>query len=450
MPFLPLSRLMTSPRENDLIVAISKGKTLNFAQFRTDVADTATRVQAEGVEAVVLATTSSYFYCVGLLGAFQSGCRVIVPPNSLPGMLNHFVTAACPLLSDNSADVREHQLLLRHSSGVTFEFTELNPEDCHLDFYTSGSSGDPKRVAKSLCQIENELAVLHTAWGDQLDSAPTLGTVTHQHIFGQIFKTLLPLCEGRLFFPETFEIWEDMLAVAPPGSCFVSSPAHLSRIPPFDPLLAEQQPKIIFSAGGPLGMEASHHAATIFGPLTTEIYGSTETGAVASRQQDTREKAFRPLDGMETRVDAAGRLSVKSSYTDNADWFETNDIAERFDNGSFLLTARANQFIKIEGKRVSLAEVEKYLCGSELVRDAVTLVLKDARGSLGAVVELTEKGWQQHGEIGAFRLSRRLRQQLQSNLENAAMPRRWRFVERLPVNTQGKRLQQDLHQLFTA
>ena len=72
---------------------------------------------------------------------------------------------------------------------------------------------------------------------------------------------------------------------------------------------------------------------------------------------------------MQTRIDAQGLLSVKSSYTDGGDWDATNDIAELQPDGGFILSGRANQFVKIEGKRISLAEVEKYLSRSALVRE---------------------------------------------------------------------------------
>ena len=306
----------------------------------------------------------------------------------------------------------------------------------------------PKQVPKKLSQIENELIVLHQRWGAELEGAATLGTVSHQHIFGLFFKLLLPLCEGRLFFPETFEIWEGLLAAAPPRSCFVSSPAHLTRIPPFDPLPDTEKVPVIFTAGGPLPFEAAQDARAKFGPLPTEVFGSTETGGIAYRQQEDPRTPFTPLPGMQTRIDGNGLLSVKSNYTDNEDWDATNDIVELMEDGSFILSGRANQFAKIEGKRISLVEVEKNLGRSSLVKEAAAIILKDPRDTLAAVVELNPKGWQRYNEIGAFRLGRALRRELSFYLENAALPRRWRFVDRLPVNTQGKRQQTVLYELF--
>lgn len=439
---------MTSDRSPASIVAVVGGSQKIFGEFRHDVVATIQKIKARRVHKVVLATGDSYSYSVGLLAALHTGCRVVVPQNAQVGTLDDHVSNDVPLLTEQGKIKHRNQIDIGGQIDAEFIFEEIDPNLAFLDFYTSGSTGTPSRVPKRLSQLEAELAVLQQTWGDNLDKAVTLGTVSHQHIFGLVFKVLWPLCAGRPFYAETFEIWEELLAVAPGAACFVSSPAHLSRIPPFDPLAQGASPLQIFTAGGPLSAAASADATRHFGPSPTEIFGSTETGALAYRQQQSSATPFFPLKSNEIRTDEAGRLSVKSSYTDDQDWTLTNDIAEISGDGSFLLTGRADQFVKIEGKRVSLAEVEKYLGLSELVQEAAVFILKDQRGSLAAAVELTAQGWGQHEALGAFRLNRLLRQSLFDHLEHAAMPRRWRFVRQLPVNSQGKRDREALFELF--
>ena len=448
--FIPLSKLLTADRDGDTPVAQTPSGVKTFANLCDETADLSSRIKERELTEVVLATTSSYAFATGFLAALQADCRIIIPPNALPGMLAHFVEEDCPLLSDIVGVGGDHQILIDGSTRLDFDFKELDPDRSFLDFYTSGSTGAPKRVPKTLAQIDNELIVLNERWGEELAGAVSLGTVSHQHIFGQYFKLFLPLCEGRLFFPQTFEIWEELLAAAPPGSCFVSSPAHLTRIPPFDPLPEEVQAPVIFTAGGPLPFNAAQEARTKFGPLPTEVFGSTETGGIAHRQQADPRTPFTPLPGMETRIDDKGLLSVKSNYTDDEDWDSTNDIVELLEDGSFILTGRANQFVKIEGKRISLAEVEKYLNQSDLVTASAVFILKDGAETLVSVVELSPSGWRQHEKMGAFRLGRALRRELAPYLENAALPRRWRFVTQLPVNSQGKRQQSEMNELFAA
>ncbi|MEH6545375.1 MAG: AMP-binding protein [Sneathiella sp.] len=448
MHFYSLSNLMESGRPEDFVVAISNNDTQHFATFRNDIIATISRLTDHGVKRVVLSTEDSYSCAVGFFAALHAKCCIVIPPNNLSGMLVNFVTQDCPHLSDSTYEDNPHFVKIGGETSRQFVFEELDSDNCLLEFYTSGSTGSPQKIPKTVFQIEEELVVLQRNWGEMLTTATTLGTVSHQHIYGLYFRVLWPLCAGRSFFAERFEIWEDMIAAAPPESCFVSSPAHLSRIPPIEPLNSDQKPLMILSAGGPLSYKSARNAAKTFGTYPTEIYGSTETGGVAFRQQETATTPFFPLLGVETRIDQIGKLSVKSGYTDNQDWTETNDIAQLSDDGSFVLIGRANQFVKIEGKRISLAEVEKYLMRSDLIADAIIFVLKDKRDSLAAAVELTDAGWRQHKKVGPFRLNRHLRHFLNMYLESAALPRRWRFVRRLPLNSQGKRVQKDIDELF--
>ena len=439
---------MKSGRPDDFVVAVSNSDAQQFATFRTDVIATIFRLKERGVGRVVLSTEDSYCCAVGFFAALHANCCIVVPPNNLSGMLVNFVTEDCPHLSDATYEDNPHFIKIGGTTNSPFVFEELDPEKCLLEFFTSGSTGSPKRVPKTVFQIEEELIVLQKKWGAILSAAPTLGTVSHQHIYGLYFRVLWPICAGRSFYSERFEIWEDLIAAAAPESCFVSSPAHLSRIPPIDPLRNDQKPLMILSSGGPLNYKSARNTAKVFGTYPNEIFGSTETGGIAFRQQETATTPFNPLFGTKIRIDQNGKLSVKSRYTDNRDWTETNDIAKLFEDGSFLLIGRANQFVKVEGKRISLAEIEKYLMRSDLIASAIVLVLKDARDSLAAAVELTEAGWRQYEKVGPFRLNRHLRHFLNMYLESAALPRRWRFVRRLPLNSQGKRVQKEIDELF--
>jgi acyl-coenzyme A synthetase/AMP-(fatty) acid ligase len=439
---------MKADRADNVLVARESGQERIFSRFREDVSLTAGRIMDRQIKKAVLSTEDSYSCAVGFLASLHSGCRIIIPPNNLPGMLENFVGENCPHLSNATYSGNSFFIPTggRGKESITFE--KLDPAKCELDFFTSGSTGAPKKISKTIFQIEEELKILQSSWGDCLAGATTLGTVSHQHIFGLYFRVLWPLSAGRPFVSKRFEIWEEMLARMSGKSLFISSPAHLSRIPPIEPLKGKEKPTMIFSAGGPLDHGSARSARKIFGVLPMEIFGSTETGGIAFRQQETPATLFEPMRGVKTRVDETGLLSVKSGYTEGQNWVETNDIADLHEDGRFLLTGRANQFVKIEGKRISIAEVEKYLLRSELVSEAFVLVVKDNRESLAAAVELSEAGWRQHEKVGAFRMNRHLRHFLAMYLESAALPRRWRFVQKLPVNSQGKRIQNEINELF--
>jgi acyl-coenzyme A synthetase/AMP-(fatty) acid ligase len=107
--------------------------------------------------------------------------------------------------------------------------------------------------------------------------------------------------------------------------------------------------------------------------------------------------------------------------------------------------------VKIEGKRVSLTRVESALAGQSAVREAVALALGgEGAEMLAAVVVLSPEGAAELAELGAFRFTRQLRKRLSEGLEPAERPKRWRFVEAIPVNSQGKRVLAELRKLFEA
>jgi 3-hydroxymyristoyl/3-hydroxydecanoyl-(acyl carrier protein) dehydratase len=67
---------------------------------------------------------------------------------------------------------------------------------------------------------------------------------------------------------------------------------------------------------------------------------------------------------------------------------------------------------------------------------------------LAAVVVLSDSGQKILREHGKLEVSRQLKQFLQLNVEQVAIPRRWRYVESLPVNAQGKTTHAQLRALF--
>ncbi|MDV7341024.1 AMP-binding protein [Terasakiella sp. A23] len=418
---IDLSRLLQSDRMAPVTPDI------DFAQFKKDVAHNAACVNSDDV---VLFETSSYKFLVGVMAVLQAGARLSLPPNDAEKTL---------------ASMSGTRLHVELGGEGEFEFRPLDPETSILDFYTSGSTGESKCVRKTLRQIENEITVLQETWGDVIDGHLVLATVSHQHIYGMLFKVLWPICAGRPFYDEMFEYWEHLVPHVTAETVIVSSPAHLTRYPELGEV---NTPKMIFSSGGPLPLDAALETQQIFNQTPMEVFGSTETGGVAYRQQTGPSIPWRPFDGVETTSDEDGVLSIRSSYLADENWYEMSDRIEFLDDNRFMMKGRIDRIVKVEGKRVSLPEVEAVLCDLDLVEAAAALITPDARQSLSAVVVLSAAGQEKLGEVGEFRMGRFLRSVMKGSLDQAALPRRWRFVDEIPVNSQGKRLMADLLRLY--
>lgn len=407
-------------------------------------------------------------------------------------------------------------------------FGVLSDEAVLCSLFTSGSTGEAKRVPKRLGQLFFETEGVARAFfeaGIRFDE-PTVAvsTVTAQHIYGILFRALLPLIEPNLMadaprthFPEALA--ERMAGFAREGKkiLLVSSPAHLSRFT--DPHLFDASRAAVVgvsSSAGPLSAEAARHARLAFGHWPLEVLGSTETGGIARRmrafENEADERAaqrfgesgqvdllthllsapvatppWRPMPGVEAAValddanaanaaadrrasdaiarEGVGRIALKARHLADRGWTIGDDAVRLCvdkTGPAFTLLGRADRIAKIEGKRVALAEVESLLlssgrfeavkvfavaAGDELFHAPGLPATPSLRDEL-AVVAVPKKEAKTQLLLGKNEFLASLRAELLKALSPVLIPKRWRFVDRLPANAQGKTTRAALCALF--
>ena len=427
---IALDQLSPTAFPSGHVVALRGGKPLDWGRFCAEIGGAAR--QLAGCRHVALVCDDSWHFAVGLLGALSAGATVVLPANARPATLAA-LAGQVDRVVDDGFDAGEAEWEDRGLNG-----------DARLIFHTSGSTGQAKRVERCLGSLNAELAALHQLWDEALAGAVAFSTVPHHHVYGLVFKLLWPLAAGRPFWAGRHDLWEPLLAELPQGAVLVTSPAHLSRLGGLAPLPAARRPRMVLSAGAPLSEAAAGDAVRVLGLSVTEIYGSTETGAMATRRRDGKgEPAWHPLPGYRITASAEGLVSLDSP----AARLELPDRMEAMEDGGFRLLGRADRIAKIEGKRISLDEVERALEALPQVERAAVLVLEDR---LAAVLVLGPEGREALAAQGRFRFGRQLRRQLASGLEPVCLPRRWRFVDSLPIGVMGKRRAEDLAALFAS
>lgn len=431
---LSLAQLLVSDRPDACVVAERGGHALTLGRLRADVAANAARLMERRPRRAALFTQDSYWFLVGLLSLLQADAEILLPPNGQSGTLAAAAGDTDLLVTDQASGVT---LVEGGATVPTGLFRRLDPETCRLDFFTSGSTGERKCIAKTLGQLEREIAVLDALWGDRLGAARILGMVSHQHIFGLTFRVLWPVMAGRCFGAATPFAWETLLPALAGPTALVVSPAHLARLGGIAPLASAQAPRAIFTAGAPLALPAAQEAEAILGCLPTEIFGSTETGAVAWRRQVSVKTAWTPLAGVELDIAECGALQIRSPFLPSGTVYDSPDRVVQ-DGDGFHFRGRSDRVVKIEGKRISLPEVERELRTLPEVEDCAVALLTESRDLLGAVLVLSAAGRSVLSGEGKRTLEQLLRHGLARTQETAGLPKRWRFVETLPVDFMGK------------
>jgi hypothetical protein len=387
---------------------------------------------------VLLYCEDAGYFLAGLLGALAAGRETLLPGHAAPGYIQEILPYNATVLTD-IAGLGTACLHLPGLPPAANPLAARLPATACLNFFTSGSSGQPKPCRKTVPQLTAEIA-MHRQLG-HLHGSTVLGTVSHQHIYGMLFRILFPLATDGTIHAPRLDHWETILPLLTPDSLLVSSPAHLTRLPPA--LSTAPSPAQITSSGAPLPLQAADACARIFNRRPLEILGSTETGGIAWRYQTATTSAWTPLPGVELRT--GERLELRSPFTGSPEFIATGDLATQLPDGRFHLGARDDRIVKIEGKRISLQRVEDALRGLPEIHDAAALSLD---GTLAAAVVLSEHGQRALAAQTAFRTGNYLRAALAPRLEAAERPKRWRFVSALPVNAEGKRTQPDLLALF--
>jgi acyl-coenzyme A synthetase/AMP-(fatty) acid ligase len=199
-----------------------------------------------------------------------------------------------------------------------------------------------------------------------------------------------------------------------------------------------------------LPAEAAADAGRVLGACPVEVLGSTETSGVAWRRQLAGSSGtFQAMPSVEVRIAKDELLEVRSPFSGHPGWLQMGDRV-RFDKpGGIELLGRGDHLAKIEDKRVSLAEIERYLRESPWIADAAAVALDDGkRQFIGGVVQLTATGRAEVSHRGKRALNEALRSALRARIEPIAVPRKIRHVDAIPVDSQGKRQPGTLRELF--
>ncbi len=383
-------------------------------------------------------------FAAALLAAWQAGKTVWLAADTLSVSVAALTTSVDGFLGDFPASCRP--LFAADGAVALPEFCTLDGERVALVVHTSGTTGAAQAIPKRLAQLAAEVETLDAAFGAATGRADVLATVSQQHIYGLLFKILWPLVADRPLHALSRNYPEELVALLArrPG-ILVSSPAHLKRLPEHLGWEAvKTQVRAVFSSGGPLPADVALASGALFGRVPIEVYGSSETGGIAWRQRKSMsDETWTSFPPIAWRIGDEDLLEVRSPHLFDDQWLRVSDRAQAIGAHGFVLKGRSDRIVKIEEKRVSLDAIEGLLAASPLVAAVRVVPCEEEAGRrqvLAAFVVLSEAG-KARSDDGKPALNRELSALLRGAVEAIAMPRRWRYLEQLPTDAQGKTTQ---------
>jgi acyl-coenzyme A synthetase/AMP-(fatty) acid ligase len=226
---------------------------------------------------------------------------------------------------------------------------------------------------------------------------------------------------GQSFFPADIR---NTLGKAPSPRILVTTPVHLRYL--LEGVNDLPSVKLVVSATAPLALDLAKQVEAALATPLIEIYGSTETGQIASRRL-ARSDEWQLFPGIrfaqegDTTLASGGHIEKPIAMS---------DVIENLGEGRFRLHGRKADLVNIAGKRNSLAYLNLQLTAIAGVVDGVFFVPDEADTTdvarLAAFV--VAPGLTQASLMAALR----------ERIDPVFLPRPLILVGALPRNSTGK------------
>lgn len=316
-----------------------------------------------------------------------------------------------------------------------------DPDRTLLSLFTGGSTARPKIWRKTARNLFGEALHLVDRFGITDDDL-VLATVPPRHIYGLLFAVLVPFLSGARVIGGTAAFPGEIISAANRYSAtvLVSVPIHYRVLTAADFRMPSL--RAAFSSAGALAKEDADYFYGRTGIAVSEIYGSTETGGVATRRPALGEEVLTPFENVNFRIEK-GVLKIKSDFIspdlpkDAKGFFTTSDRVRR-EGGGFVLLGRVDDIVKVAGKRVDLVEIQQAIRKAAGVQDARVFAVRSANGRQNEIAAIVAGGVEEAA----------LRAGLGRVLEPHCLPRRIRIVRRLPSLPTGKLDRDQIEKIF--
>ncbi len=435
---------LLADRDPDAPLAWRAGVPVSTRQFLADVARFAPELPEDGP--AVNLCVDRYAFAVSLGAALVRGHASLLPPDARPDTLARLVESGGPRLFALTDDPKlqtpgMRRVLIEDRSSLEGDASgavpQINAGMHAVSLLTSGSTGVPQPHAKTWGTLVGDVAVAvkrlcRVLGRSSLEGLTLVATVPVQHSYGIESSALLAMLggaafeSGRPFFPADVA---QTLASVPRPRALVTTPFHLKTLllsgialPPVD---------LILSATAPLSPQLALQAEQAMGAVLLEIYGSTESGQVATRRT-TESEVWETFGDIRVHAEP-GEGGGPERFIFSGDFIPEPtpmaDVLELLDERRFRLFGRANDLIHVAGRRSSLAHLNYHLNSIPGVEDGAFWLPDEVADGVVRPVAFVVAPTLSAGDIIAA---------LRQRLEAVFVPRRVVQVKAFPREGTGK------------
>ena len=318
----------------------------------------------------------------------------------------------------------------------------IEPDTVWIQLYTGGSTAAPKIWNKTIRNLMGEALFLSHKFKINSEDR-VVASVPVYHIYGLLYSILVPfiasayVCQAMPYYPK--EISQTLDAKS--ATILISVPPHYRALGRH--LCKNDTLRLAFSSAGMLAAEDGQAFTRNNDVEVVEIYGSTETGGVATRIRAKGETAFTPFECVTVKIEAE-QLWVKSDFLSpglkrlDSDFFKLNDRVQLSYDGQFRLLGRTDGVLKVGGRRIDSETIRQAFFDQAGVTDVAILSIPLLNGRENQIVAVVE------GTVEPPILSKKIA----STLEAYARPRSIKVVEKMPYTEAGKYNRNALMALF--
>jgi acyl-coenzyme A synthetase/AMP-(fatty) acid ligase/3-hydroxymyristoyl/3-hydroxydecanoyl-(acyl carrier protein) dehydratase len=421
------------------VVAHRRGEAISAGQFLADAAQLADRLPPG--KHVLNVCSDRYLFTVGFAACLLTERVSLLPSTHTPEVvrqLAQFAPDVFCLTDEPACTIDLPRFHFAEPSGLarlgdaerSWQVPRIANHQLAAMVFTSGSTGTPLPYRKTWGKLSRCVC----------DGAPLLGlsdgrvhalvgTVPAQHMYGFESTVLLALLTGNAFCAERPFYPADICAAidaVPRPRALISTPVHLRAL--LTSGIELPRLELIVSATAPLAEDLARDVEMKFQTRLLEIYGSTETGQIATRR--TAACLTWRLWPDVRLVPRDGEILAHGGHVEQLT--PLCDVIELTGEHEFLLHGRTADLVNIAGKRSSFGYLNAQLNAIPGVLDGAFFLPDAPAGGGTGVSRLT-------AAVVAPSLSiAQLTDELRQRIDPVFLPRPLLLVDRLPRNATGK------------